>query len=244
MSEELNRRWLSRAAAVATHSLRFGLWCEALRTYPPRRAADLIDFVVLNTRSSSSAKEAYLPLVDRRSLLERVGPGKLFDILEAARAAELRGCQLALFSSGRPQVADEPGPPPDPISAQLSLGHQKTFARGTRSPIMERLLKSHDPDVVREILRNPRLREEEVVAIASRRPTTDEVFTYLGAAPKWIARISVQRAVVMNPYAAPSLSMALLVCLPAQDLREVQRDKKLHPAVRDGAREVLSWDNP
>jgi hypothetical protein len=240
VNEGLYRRWLLRAASAVTPSMRQGLWYETLRTYPPDRGAGLIDYIARKARSTPEAKAVYLPLVDRQALLGKVGAANLYEILECARDAKLQGCQLVLHS-GKARTAKKPDQAPDPVTAQLSLGHQKNIARGLRTPVMERLLKSHDPEVVREALRNPRLREEEVVAIASRRPCAEEVFNYLVAAPGWIARPIVQRSVVFNPYAAPSLAVPLLICLPAQTLQEVHKDKKLHPSVRDGALEIISW---
>lgn len=237
----LYSRWLARTAAVATPSLRFGLWCEALKTYPPEHGAGLIDFVARQARRSGEGRSVYQPLLNRAGIIEAVGPANLYDVAEAAQTLDLRGAQLALYSGTAPESVYEAEHEPDPLLDQLSLGHKKTLARGTRSPSMERLLKSAAPEVVRQVLRNPRLREEEVVAIASRRPASAEVFGYLAAAPQWIARPAVQRAVVFNPYAPPSLVLCLLVCLRANELEEVHKDEKLHPEARDGAFEVLSW---
>jgi hypothetical protein len=122
-----------------------------------------------------------------------------------------------------------------------TLGQRKAAARGRRSPLLDRLLTDPDPRVVREVLRNPRLREWEVVAIASRRPCPGEVLELLAASETWLRRPAVRRAMVFNPHTPPRLALALAVLLTAPELGEVAQRERLHPAVRDGAVQILGW---
>ena len=95
--------------------------------------------------------------------------------------------------------------------------------------------------MVREVLRNPRLREWEVVAIASRRPCAGAVFQLLAASETWVQRPAVRRAMVFNPHAPTRLAVALAVLLNAPELEAVAEREQLHPALRDGAVEILTW---
>ncbi|MBI5443448.1 MAG: hypothetical protein HY900_19820, partial [Deltaproteobacteria bacterium] len=114
-------------------------------------------------------------------------------------------------------------------------------ARGLRGPLLDRLLKDPDPRVVREILRNPRLRESEVLAIASRRPCPTDVLRWLARAEAWIFRPAVRRALVLNPFTPPELSLALLPTLSATELLEVADQGPVHRAIRAGAETVREW---
>jgi hypothetical protein len=234
-------RWLLNLAATRSFSMRFGLWCEAFETLSDEETARLLDYVMHVARRTPEGLLAYLVLLDFPSLLERVGAGRMAGVLEAARRLDFRAGQLFLEHPGERAVPEDLGPPPDPVLEKITLGQRRTAARGLRSHLLERILKDPDPRVVRETLRNPRLREAEVVAIASRRPCPESVFWDIARADRWISRQSVRRAVALNPYAPPRLAVALLVTFPEQELREIADVKRLHPSVTDGAREILTW---
>jgi hypothetical protein len=51
----------------------------------------------------------------------------------------------------------------------------------------------------------------------------------------------VRRAMVLNPHTPPRLSLSLAVLFTAPELEEVAQRQRLHPAVRDGAVQILGW---
>lgn len=234
-------RWVKNLARAKAHSIRNSLWCEALREREGEDAARLIDHVARKARTEEAALSAFLGLLDLPAVVERVGGGKFHDILASAQEANLSACRLLLENPGPRHLPDELGPPPDPVVERMTLGHRKTAARGARSQLLEKLMRDPDPEVAAQVLRNPRLREREVVAIASRRPSPEALFRNIARAPRWLALPAVRRAMVLNPYAPPDLSVALLVSLPDRELKEVAKMEGLHRAVRDGALEILGW---
>jgi hypothetical protein len=234
--------FVHRVAAVGGREVRLGLWVEALSAWPALAWARELEAAVRGAaRRETEALAAYLPLLDLSEVGARAGPGRLAGVLDAAREAELEACLLVLESPGRSAAADSLGPPPDPVLESLTLGHRKAAARGLRGPLLDRVLKDPDPRVVAEVLRNPRLRESEVLAIASRRPCPEEVLRRLVRAEAWICRPAVRRAVALNPYAPPRLAIALLPTLSSADLLEVADQGVLHEAVRAAALVVRGW---
>ncbi|RMG86446.1 MAG: hypothetical protein D6708_14250 [Candidatus Dadabacteria bacterium] len=234
--------WIARFVAVEGDGPRRALWAEALGAGPAPEAAAVLDALVRQAALRDvGAGLALRALADLEGMARRVGPGRMADLLAAARDRDLDAALLVLEHPGRPRRGEELGPPPDPAVEAHTLGHRKTAARGPRSPLLERLLTDPDPRVVRELLRNPRLREAEVLGLTSRRPCPEAVFWHLARAPRWIARPAVQRAVIRNPYAPPRLALVLLVPQPDPFLTEVANDEGLHPAVRDGALRILGW---
>jgi hypothetical protein len=234
--------WVRRIASVPGREARLGLWAEALQGLSAQQGAELLDRLVqAASMRDPEAVSAYLPLLDQPGFTSRVGAGRLSDILLAARDADLAACLLLLEDPGRRSLAERLGPPPDPVVEALTLGHRKAAARGLRSPLLERILKDPDPRVIREALRNPRLREQEVLAIASRRPCPEEVFWLLVRSEVWIARLPVRRAVTLNPFAPPRLAAALLPTLLAPDLNEIWCDPSSLAGLRDAAAHVLAW---
>jgi hypothetical protein len=67
------------------------------------------------------------------------------------------------------------------------------------------------------------------------------VFWRLARSETWMRRPAVRRAVVHNPYAPPRLTVVLVVFLTDPELHEVRESEGLHPAVREGALQVLGW---
>lgn len=234
---------LRRIASVEGWPSRLALWGELFSVRGGESAAaDLLDEAVRGAaRRDAEATRAYLPLLDLDALTSRVGPGRLADVLHAARLGARDAALLLLEHPGAPLGPERIGPPPDPVLDTLSLGHRKTAARGPRAPLLERILKDPDPRVVAEVLRNPRLREAEVLVIASRRPSPAEVFHLLARSEPWISRPSVRAAIAQNPYAPTRLAVAMVVLLPDPLLREIAHEEGLHPGVRDGALSVLRW---
>jgi len=233
---------LRALASLDTVDMRLARWAETLRGQGPGESARLLDDTVRGAaRREPDALRAYLPLLDLAALTEQAGAGCLAEVLEAARADDWEGCLLLLEYPGAAKRQTPEDPVSDPVLAGVSLGHRKTAARGGRGSLLERILKDPDPRVAAEVLRNPRLRESEVLAIASRRPCPAAVFDSIVRTGGWVTRPAIQRAIAFNPCAPPRLASALCVLLASPDLSAVSNDGGLHPAVREGALQVLRW---
>ncbi len=241
-TEHLRVAWFRRMAAVDGRAPRLALWAEAAAELPPDEIARRIEAATraaaLRTPGSTGP---YLALLDLPELGRRAGPGVLARVLHAARDLELEAALLVLEHPGRTTPPPAENLPPDPILDTLPLGRRKTLARGPRTPLLDRLRADPDPRVVREVLRNPRLRETEVLAVASRRPAREETAWLLVRTGGWLNRPAVQRALVWNPWTPARLAVGLAVLLPDPELERIAREKGLHPAVREGALEVLAW---
>lgn len=121
-----------------------------------------------------------------------------------------------------------------------SLGHLKVQARLTRNPDqLARLAVASNPEVVRNVLINPRLTEELVVRIAARRPARPEPLVEIWHSPRWSVRPTVRRALAFNPYLPPEVGTKIVPLLSIADLKELSRDNAVHHALREQARVLL-----
>jgi len=121
----------------------------------------------------------------------------------------------------------------------LPLGVLKSRARLTRNPDeLSRLAIATNPSVIREVLKNPRLTEELVVRIASRRPARPEPLEEIWKSSRWNNRPAVRKALVFNPYLPPEIGVKIVALLGQADLREVANDGKLHLSVRELAQRL------
>lgn len=126
-----------------------------------------------------------------------------------------------------------------------SLGYLKTQARLAKDPDqLARLAAASNAEIVRELLRNPRLTEPQVVRIAARRPARPEMLVELWKSPRWFARHKVKRALVFNPYLPPDVGAKIVPLLQGTDLRQLAQDGAVHPSLRDQARRLLEGPPP
>ncbi len=122
--------------------------------------------------------------------------------------------------------------------SRITLGRRKYLARGQNRGHLDRLLLDSDPSVVGNLLRNPRLVEQDVVRLAARRPARDIIQRELYSS-RWGARYKVRLALISNPYTPSDISIKLTGFLLRKDLRMIKRDHALHPLVRAEAERLL-----
>lgn len=159
------------------------------------------------------------------------------------QAASARGLDevAALLLAPAPRVAwRAPTDRPDPRLARLTLGYKKSLARTHRDPdLLARLAAEGEPEVVRELLRNPRLTEDFAVRLAARRPCRPETLRCLFEDRRWRRRPRVAAALAHNPYAETEVALKLLPALPERNIAELAGDGAVHPLVRAAAARLL-----
>jgi hypothetical protein len=110
---------------------------------------------------------------------------------------------------------------------ELPLGLRRSLAKGNDPNRLERLARDSDPLVIRNLLRNPRLREEDVVRMAALRPVAVTTLVEVERSPRWASRTRVRLALARNPQCPPELGVKLLGSIPLASLREMRRDPDL-----------------
>ena len=122
------------------------------------------------------------------------------------------------------------GPAPE-----LTLGHRKWQARSTRRDLLDKLLRNPEAEVMPNLLRNPRITEHDVVALASRRPLDPAVLAHVFRSPRWITRYSVKRTLLFNPYTPSEMSLRLVSFMTRGDLKLAASLSGLAEVVREAA---------
>jgi hypothetical protein len=147
-----------------------------------------------------------------------------------------------LFAEGAPaqEYDEDAAKRADAKLFTQSLGHLKTQARLTRNPDqLARLAVASNPEVVRNVLINPRLTEDLVVRIAARRPARPEPLIEIWRSARWSTRPAVRRALAFNPYLPPEVGTKIVPLLSLLDLKELSRDNAVHEGLREQARVLL-----
>ena len=104
---------------------------------------------------------------------------------------------------------------------------------------MEKLLGDPHPAVIRTLLQNPKVVEDDVVRLAARRPNDPAVLAAVAGSPRWAHRVKVRMAIVLNPDAPPAVAIPLLALLVRPELKLVASTAGLTPALRAAAHDLL-----
>jgi hypothetical protein len=172
--------------------------------------------------------------------------------LEAVRAEAVRRGHLALSRLLRRRVPADPGPSETaepalataPGGRPLTLGERKAHARRPDRFMLDRLLRDPDPSVIRNLLANGRITEDDVVRLAARRPNFALVLEELAKHPKWSGSLRVRMALVLNPFTPVSVSVPLVPLLLRHELAQIALATTVPAVVRAAAVELLERRPP
>ncbi len=164
----------------------------------------------------------------RRAPSREPSPGEADDEIALTRSDEPRGRDVPDYGRGRP----------------LTLGERKALARRPPPDLLPKVLADPHPDVIRNLLSTPRLTEDDVVRLATRRPNKPEVLHEVARHPRWCQRPRVRVALVMNPATPTELAITMIALLRRPELASVVQAKALHPAIRAAAQERLARRPP
>jgi hypothetical protein len=104
---------------------------------------------------------------------------------------------------------------------KLTLGERVASARRCSQALIKVFLFDADPRVFAALLVNQRLREDDVVLVASSERTPIEHLLLLAADKKWSYRYAVRKALVLNPRTPRSTAASQLRFLTKTDRREI-----------------------
>ena len=127
---------------------------------------------------------------------------------------------------------------------ELTVGERRSLARRPSRGSIEKLLLDPHPLVIRQLLENPSLVEEDVLRLATKRPARVEALQVLASSAQWLCRGRVRLALVLNPGTPPHISMPLLVVGNRRDLMEVVATTTVPRLLRVTARDLLGKRPP
>lgn len=138
----------------------------------------------------------------------------------------------------------EPPVPDYGAGRELTVGERRSMARSPNRKVLEKLLRDPHPLVLRQLLGNPRLTEDDVVRLAARRPLSSAIVEVLADSPRWLRRPRVRLTLLLNPGTPEAVSMPLLAVCNRCDLLEVVHGVDAPLALRASAQELLERSPP
>lgn len=220
-----------------------------LRDGDPADDASWLDVLCARAEQAEpAAREALIAIVDA------LQDPELEDIVQRLREEAVGVPYLALERLVRHPLATHPGrevpkPEEDRIpdygrGRPLTLGERKSLARKPSRESTERLLRDPHPDVIRMLLVNPKVTEDDVLILAARRPCRPDVLTQIARSPRWSHRPRIRIALVLNPDTPLDVAAPLVALLMRQELRLVATSTTVAPAVRALCNEHLERRPP
>jgi hypothetical protein len=230
--------------SLAEVSLRVAWLNEALPRWPTPDAARLLNALCEeNERGDPNAREVLLPLC---LLLARIPHDPMVDRLrEQAKAQSSFALERLLrLPQEAPMRALSERPVPDyGQGRELTLGERRSLARRPDRRAFEKLLDDPDPLVMRQLFKNPKLTEDDVVRLVARRPARCEALQEL-VRTEWLSRSRVRMTLLLNPGSPASLAMPLLALCTRSELLEVLRGVDTSPVLRATAHELVERRPP
>ncbi len=192
-----------------------------------------------NERAEPQAREAILVVA-----LVFASLGECAVVAELREQAEARHLlSLARLVRRAPPSLLPPAPqPPVPdygTGRELTVGERKSLARSPNRRAFDKLLRDPHPLVIRQLLENPRLTEDDVVRMTARRPVRLEVLEAIARHGRWLSHPRVRLAVLFNPGSPPAMTMPLLAVCTRNELTEVLHHSESSPVLRNAAHELL-----
>ncbi len=242
---EGTERLLRVLLSLTDVGLRVG-WLRAhLAELADSEAADLLSSLCEDgERACPASREALIVVAillvgDRDSaLVERL----------RQEAEERRLLSLARLLRGGPEatgrVRSEPPVPDYGGGRELTVGERRSLARTPNRRVFEKLLRDPHPLVIRQLLGNPRLTEDDVVRLAARRPQPSAVVSALADSPRWLRRPRVRLTLLLNPGTPGRIAMPLLAVCNRCDLLEVVHGVDTPLPLRASAQELLERSPP
>jgi len=127
---------------------------------------------------------------------------------------------------------------------QMSVAERiKLALRGNHEA---RMLLLRDPNrlIRRFVLQNPRISDEEIIAVAKSRTADDELLRTIADSREWTKNYQVRLALVTNPKTPLVLALRFLGSLHERDVRLLAKSKNVSATVSAQAKRIVVQKTP
>lgn len=241
-SQSLAEKLVQELLPIEELSIRTRALAEKLNQLDAETIAEVLYYICQqSSKGESRFRELLFSCSDTATLAEIMGDIKLTSV---NLIADEKGFQpvVRLLSKPSPLKGLQETPPGRDaywMTDYFTIGERVSLAKGQDRHALQRLMSDPHPLVIRQLLKNPRLTEQEVVRIAARRPANPKILEEVYKSSRWIERYEVKVTLVRNPYTPPRIAVTLVNFLLRSDLIEVKNDSQLHPTLREAANELL-----
>jgi hypothetical protein len=122
---------------------------------------------------------------------------------------------------------------------EMAVGEKIALARIAGPGVMPALCADLHPEIIAALLTNPRLTEDEVLAICAEERASAAALSTVGSNSRWSGRHAVRMALLRNAATPAKISLEFLDTLSGIDLREIIALPTTPRLVRATARQLL-----
>ena len=116
---------------------------------------------------------------------------------------------------------------------EMSVGERMALAKiASRNLLVHLRNVEREPGVLRNILRNPRLVEEDLLALLSRPRLPVEFIRELVQHPEWAYRENVRMAIFRHPHTPTHVALQLARRMKANQVRRLLQDPSVRPTIK------------
>jgi len=119
----------------------------------------------------------------------------------------------------------------------------KLALRGNRETRML-LIRDSNRMIRRFVLQNPRVGDEEIIAVAKNRSADDELLRIIAESRDWTKNYQVRLSLVTNPKTPLVLSLRFLSGLQERDVRVLAKSKNVSATVANAAKRLVVQKTP
>ena len=219
--------------------MRVGLICEHVEALSDEHAVSFFDEAHRTASlGDADAQSVFLALgwalFDPKLEPRRMGLGA------TARKAELHHVADFVTPLVEEDAADDKRRIPDFGKGRpLTLGERKSLARTHDRSLIQRVVRDPHPDVIRILLDNPSLTEEDVVRVCATRPNDPNVLRTVYRHRRWVVRYRPRNAILRNPDTPLDTALLLAPMLRKGELKEAATSSELAPALRLSCKTIL-----
>jgi lipopolysaccharide biosynthesis protein len=102
------------------------------------------------------------------------------------------------------------------------------------------LIRDTNKVVSTAVIRSPKIREDEVQAIAQDRTVAEEILRIILTRKDWLKNYPIRLALAQNPKTPLPRALRLLDTLQERDLRQISRSRNVASAISAGATRILA----
>lgn len=161
---------------------------------------------------------------------------------ELARRIEAGEDGIAVPAELVEEPEERKAPPPENLYAQIlrmpMAGKIKLALRGNRDARMI-LIRDTNKLLRRFVLLNPRIGEDEVIAVTRNKSADDELLRMITERREWMRNYQVRLGLATNPKARLPVALRQVGTLEERDLRIIAKSKNVPAAVSAQARRLL-----
>ena len=215
------------------------------------RAPHILDALLENPsvstdtrRRALEAREEFFDKKARlRALQEELGADAIQDIPDDAIADLLEAAEKDTTPSSA-TLPEAPVDDPRGLSVYqrlmtMTVGEKVQAAFKGDKTFRSLLVRERNRLVASAAMRNPRISESEVEAIAGMRNVEEEVLRIIGMRRDWTTKYPIALALIKNPKAPLGVVLPLINRLTLRDLKGLKDDKGVSEAVRQNAKKFF-----